>query len=362
MKIIVQMLALFTLICAALLTLARRADSGWVVFASNREGEDAIYLMTGDGASVRKVTPDHYCGTRPNWSPDGRWIAFFAGDCGGSSLHLQRIRPNGADLQSLTRDDLFPRDAHWSPDGARLLVTGRASDMLIVDILTGDARPLATGYELPVWSPDGVWIYARARSREDHRMDRIHVETGRIEGVLTSQGWFSYPGLSPRGEHIAVGMERDDGDELFLMSADGATLTAITTDLPPPRIFEPHWSPDGEWIAFLAGRLPPIALWVYRVRPDGSQLQRLTEDAGLQFNLQWSPDSEWLLFSANYDDRSNIFRLHADGSGMENITPQPGNDFFPEYAPVAGLDWRPIWLMIAAAGMFVGSLMRRFRW
>jgi hypothetical protein len=98
---------------------------------------------------------------------------------------------------------------------------------------------------------------------------------------------------------------------------------------------------------------------VYRVRSDGSDFERLTQESGNLQDLQWSPDGAWLIFTSDYDGLSHIFRLRADGALLENMTPGSAREDDPQFAPVAGLDWRPLWSIIAAGVMFITSLVSR---
>jgi Tol biopolymer transport system component len=68
------------------------------------------------------------------------------------------------------------------------------------------------------------------------------------------------------------------GDPVFVSESDGTNETLI---LPSPEGNHQHypiWSPDGEWIYLVRGRMNTGDTHLWRVRPDGSDLQRLTED------------------------------------------------------------------------------------
>ena len=61
-------------------------------------------------------------------------------------------------------------------------------------------------------------------------------------------------------------------------------MRQLTSDSAIDRM--PRWSPDGNWVACFSNRSGRLELW--KIRPDGSDLQQLTEDgAGY---LAWAPD------------------------------------------------------------------------
>jgi TolB protein len=49
----------------------------------------------------------------------------------------------------------------------------------------------------------------------------------------------------------------------------------------------PVWSPDGRWIAFASNHQGSYD--IYRVRPDGSQMQRITRTSEPELSVGWGP-------------------------------------------------------------------------
>ncbi len=60
------------------------------------------------------------------------------------------------------------------------------------------------------------------------------------------------------------------------MGRDGSDRTVVVDDLGNDAW--PEWSPDGDWIAFTGDRDGGTDIFV--VRPDGSDLTRVTTDLG----------------------------------------------------------------------------------
>jgi Tol biopolymer transport system component len=98
----------------------------------------------------------------PVWSPDGEWIAFVSADRESGTGSIQRIRPDGADLETVATD---PVDAaqgiSWSPDpSVQRLLYVRETDGLqtyLYDFGTGEETWVTDSF-WPTWSSDGSMI------------------------------------------------------------------------------------------------------------------------------------------------------------------------------------------------------------
>jgi Tol biopolymer transport system component len=139
-------------------------DGQWVAFNQAGVQED-ILVARVDGSQYRRLTDDAFRDRGPEWSPDGRRIAFYSDRSGG--YEIWTIRPDGSDLVQLTRNTKgsmnFPV---WSPDGSHLAIRVIGGAWMLFDqdratgTLTGKAMPemdKAKFWPLS-WSPDGKKI------------------------------------------------------------------------------------------------------------------------------------------------------------------------------------------------------------
>ena len=103
----------------------------------------------------------------------------------------------------------------------------------------------------------------------------------------------SRPRISPDGRTIAYTVRTSDWEEnrydveIWLAPSDDQPFLLTRTD--EGSSIAPRWSPDGEWIAFLADRGNDRQ--IYLIRPRGGEARPLTAIEDGVSNFRWSPDS-----------------------------------------------------------------------
>jgi Tol biopolymer transport system component len=121
---------------------------------------------------------------------------------------------------------------------------------------------------------------------------------------------------SPQSGRIAF----DNFDDVWTIDADGTDLRRLTQS--PGPDFDPSWSPDGTRIAFRAERSGEPEIWV--MNADGTGKRRLT--AGL--SPAWSPDGSLIAFSG----RAGLSVIRPDGSGRR-VLPRTEGGEYPSWSP-----------------------------
>jgi dipeptidyl aminopeptidase/acylaminoacyl peptidase len=107
------------------------------------------------------------------------------------------------------------------------------------------------------------------------------------------------PTLSPDGRFAcasvtAYDMDKNEGrTELWLYPMDAGKARRLTAG---DKDSEPHWSPDGKWIAFTAKRKEDEEAQIYVIAPDGGEARRLTALATGASALRWFPDGKRIAF------------------------------------------------------------------
>ena len=85
----------------------------------------------------------------------------------------------------------------------------------------------------------------------------------------------------------------------------------------------PSWSTDGSWVAFSSTRDGQSD--IYRMRPDGMQVERLTDDPAEDADPAFSPDGGSLAFiSDRTDGAARLHIMGADGANVRVVGGGPG--------------------------------------
>ena len=298
--------------------------------------QDRIQLITstteGTGIGViAELTTQHY--RYPRWSPDGGWIAFQAGDGFRWDVYVVRARA-GSKPARITNDGKVIRGLSWLPDGSGVIYgTARASTFPYLPPMTlweatiagrqEQLTSLDTSYEQPDVHPGGSISATRVRMRYDIReypFDRVTraIEDGRQ--ITFQTGQVATPTAAPSGGEVAYLSDAGGHANVWVIDASGRTRQITHEKDPDVAIGLPSWSPDGQWIAYLAapGRLE-FGVWL--VKPDGSGARQLLPQG---LSPAWSADSKWIY----YVERANtsIKRVPVAGGPPEIVRTEPARN------------------------------------
>src|SRR6516225_2654289 len=106
-----------------------------------------IWTLPATGGAAKRITDLFDDARQPVWSPDGKWIAFFAFRDGG--YHLWAIAPDGGNQHKLTDGPFDDREPAWSHDGTRIAFSsdrgnplGSSYNIWVLDVASGELRRL----------------------------------------------------------------------------------------------------------------------------------------------------------------------------------------------------------------------------
>lgn len=281
---------------------------GRIAFASDRDGNFEIYVISADGGGLTRITDNAADDLSPVWSADGNRLAFVSYRDGNAEIYA--INSDGSNLARLTNNPADDLDPAWSPDGARIAFTSGRDNTDEIYVMNADGG-----------SP-------------------VNLSNNR-EGDDVQPAW------SPTGTSLAFASNRDENYEIYVMNADGGNQRNLTNN--PATDSNPTWSPMR--ITFQSDRdsppnEPETNFEIYSINgSNGSGLTRLTNNAddpatvvNESFDVTPSRSFEsgaMIAFASTRDGDFEIYTSSADGSEPEQLTDnEEANDIEPAVQPL----------------------------
>ncbi len=187
-----------------------------------------------------------------------------------------------------------------------------------------------------------VWIVFSGRATRPETSSRATAVA-----LTTFAGAERYPAFSPDGNQVVYTWNGPtaDNEDLYVQMIGSGTPLRLTTD--PLSDFNPAWSPDGRWIAFLRGVNGMIKENVHELRlvaPLGGPERKVTEvrvhitsDVPAAY-ISWCPDSSCLVITDATSDgkRDALYVVSIETGEKRPLTAPPAaaiSDSSPAISP-----------------------------
>jgi TolB protein len=143
----------------------------------------------------------------------------------------------------------------------------------------------------PSWSPDGTRIvYAKdVTGRRALQIVLREMATGVERQLTESSGSNFHPAWSPDGGSIVFTSTRERTGDIYVMRADGSDERLLTFNDSGAENRHPAWSSDGAFIVFSSTRNGGV-LNLFAMRPDGKDVQQITNADGISYEGQFRPN------------------------------------------------------------------------
>ena len=341
-------------------------DGRHVAFIGRRLATAQLYVRTIQGADT-KVLPETEDAQQPFFSPDSRWLAFFAGgklkkvpttggvpvvvcDAPGSrggfwsengtivfapqarGTGIFQVSADGGAAKQITtldagRGETGHRLPELLPGGETILFVAYGATYVDVAIVaqslkTGERRVLIEGASLPHYASTGHLLYLQPRRPGTIMAVAFDAETLKltgtpvpvVEGVLTDRGDYAHWSVARSGMLVyAPGGFKEAEHTLVFVDRKGDAAPVGTPARRPYRF--PRLSPDGRRVAVTLGGIQST-LWLYDL--SGGAFNRLTF-AGNNDWAAWTPDGKSVTYASNRAEPWRLFWKPFDGSGKEDL-------------------------------------------
>lgn len=293
------------MLAAVLAVLASNARDCMAQTLSTNGRPYELFAIEATGGTPRRIveTPTHTCGS-PDWSPDGKLIAFDTWRLGKSydASMIALIRPDGTERRVLGPGGM----PSWSPDGSQIAchTYDTPQTIVVIDAHGAGRETIINHWGCPRWSPRGNLILSLNTRSQILLFDPI---AGNERAMLPDKsngiGYYAAQigfGISPDGTQICFGSSNDG---LFLATLNEQTSQcSLACLVKGGTVRHCTWSPDAKRVAFgyKQGRNDLEQIYVYDFETSTSvQLPGLDPQRN-NCCPDWSPDGKTIAFVSQH--------------------------------------------------------------
>ncbi|MEP6518060.1 TolB family protein [Microcoleus vaginatus] len=289
------------------LVFARSCDG----FTSDAPGSQSLYTSTTSGIKGTKLVRNWEVGGQPPKteissefyiSPDGQQVAFV------KDKNIYKMNADGSGMTKLTKSPVEYISEGiqlvWSPERTKIAFLFGAYPKQQIYTINADGTNLKNLTNDPqhevyngklLWSPDSsriAYYYNKPGDSSGEQQDiyLLDINRGTAKNLTQKPRNYDEISWSPDGKFIAFVAGEFNNQKLYTINADGKQLNQLATRLKPSEISELAWSPDSQQIAFIYNETAGDKRNLYVINQDGSALTKLTNDKDLYpGNPVWQP-------------------------------------------------------------------------
>lgn len=251
-----------------------------IVFVSDRDGNDELYMMDYDGSSQTRLTFNKVRDYMPSWSSDGKKIAFTSYRKLTGGLYILNLDEGKISEISSQGVNFSPS---FSPDGKKLAFCSTQDGNAEIYVATSDGK--------------------------------------NIKRLTFNNAIDTAPTWSPTSREIAFTSDRGGTPQIYIMDAEGSNIRRVSFG--GTYHDAPAWSPTGDRIAYVSRVDQIFDLYVLNLRTN--QIAKLTESNARNESPSWSPDGRHIVFSSNLKGNIQIFAIDYDGANFRCLTSLSSN-------------------------------------
>ena len=224
-------------------------DGRWIVFWADLSGEINLWCVPASGGEAEPLTHGAGRHTRPEISADGRHLLYTTSH---PDFVLARRSPDGGAARRLYEDRFEIVRPEVSPAGDRIafsLPDGKDVHLFVIDVDGGEPRQVTTGSGerniMPRWSADGGRLYYY-QERPAHSLREVPAAGGDSRTVLENWSW---------GVRYDTAVGPSDARVVYTPIEAGVPQSLTVRDLGSGEektlglaLLGPRWSPDGHQI------------------------------------------------------------------------------------------------------------------
>ena len=303
-----------------------------IVFSIHGE----IFTAPVEEGDLRQITDSPWRDKDPQYSPDGKWIAFVSDQSGREELYLAASDGSGA-AQKITDSDTLKFSFAWSPSSKEIAFTSSDNRLRKYNVESKQTAELTLSkygnISQPVWSPDGKWIaYSKADQTRTNDVYLLPAAGGEERKVTFDSYADVNPQFSADGRKLFFVRNEGGGFGGFGGNPGGVQLYVVTLEREERDPSDPEDRPETAEAAEpadaarrqMAQRNQPPR----EINVDWAGLKRRTRQVTRMpfsvFNYVISPDNRTLVFVTSEPAATAsvpvIYSIQEDGRRLTRIT------------------------------------------
>jgi dipeptidyl aminopeptidase/acylaminoacyl peptidase len=245
------------------------------------------------------------------WSPDGTRLAFLSDKDTAGQLQLYVAEVGHGVVRKLTGLTGLLAAPQWSPDG-------KAIAFLFTENATQAAGPTQAAAQAAGVIEEHV---------DEQRLAVVDLSTGSMRQVSPADLYVYEYDWSPDGRRFVAVAAHGSGDNNWfvaqLYTLEAATGETTSLHKPSLQIAKPRWSPDGRSVAFVGGLMSDEGVAggdIYIVPAAGGEARNLTPGMKASASwLAWTASGRQILFTEHVDGGCGVGRLDLSGGRIETL-------------------------------------------
>ncbi len=327
----------------------------YIVSEPQMEGKQSefltqVWVVTADGSRNIQYTRAEFSAHSPAFSPDGEYLSFISkrGEGKDEKSQIWIMPLFGGEARQLSQAKNDVANYEWSPQGDRIAFSmqdplseerqkevDEKRDVILVDqqpryrhlhVLQVDTEKtdptepvqITTG-EIVVgrfdWSPNGDEIVFAHKPDADLNIANLFGDIATVTVPTVAQ-------LDEISRTDSESEEDADKDSLQILGEIESLVSGDGVEN------DPHWSPDGDWIAYISSGAEPSLVSkndVYVIPASGGDSRRLALTPNRNANINgWSTSSDELFLTEVLGTHRSVIGLPLRGDSIRELTPAHG--------------------------------------
>lgn len=218
-------------------------DGKTLAYQSYEKDTPGVFLVGRDGADKVRIPLSTQLNASPSFSPDGKTIAFCGSVKGNPEIFT--VQADGSGLKRLTENVAIDSTPRWSPNGRELVFTSNrqgSPQIYMMDLEGANVRRVSLAgswNDEASFSPDGGRIAFACRNEGDFQICVMDLQTGRTLQISEGPGAHESPTWSPDGTKVAWEVTRGSSTQIAVANSDGSNMRIVTS---AGNNFSPAWN------------------------------------------------------------------------------------------------------------------------